>query len=399
MQAAADTPEEQQAQNEGRAASRRAAVAPTAAPTDSAWPTWLNEPAGKSPPTWQDTYQQWHDNGYVPWQKARGANPTDIQAWNVDAGSKQTKAEIDQVYINRLNEYNKANGTNIAVDSSVLGANAQPNKATWEPGHGGWIENHLGIKPELLLLAGAAIATGGFGFAGWSSAGAAGTAAGATTGATGLAGTLGMNAGMAATALNAGALNAGVTAVMGGDLKDVLRAGVTGAALSGVGGWAKEAATPFVGSAGASVASGAAMGATGAALTGGDVMQGLTRGAVAGGVSEVGKFAGDAAKSATADYGKTFSSLAGNAANVATRTALTGGDAGTAAGRFATGLASGTVGGWAKEATGSDTVGNMAGMATGSLISGRTPTRAGLLNSLIQSNFKSAGVKDPMEKV
>ena len=387
MQAAADTPEEQQALDEARQA---------------AWSA-SRERRAKSGSSYQRTMLSDEQNAIIDSAMPKGMD----KALGIGSGwykSLPGSEVLDKTYDTADEAKAAVSEWAKTIDPDKLkqaaSASYAQHQKDWDDSKGN--DDFFGIPINVasaLMLAPALIATGGA-VAGWSTGGAAAAGtAGATTGATGLAGTLGMNAGMGATALNAGALNAGVTAVMGGDLKDVLKAGVTGAALSGVGGWAKEAATPFLGNAGASVASGAAMGATGAALTGGDVMQGLTRGAVAGGVSEVGKFAGDAAKSATADYGKTFSSLAGNAANVATRTALTGGDAGTAAGRFATGLASGTVGGWAKEATGSDTAGNFAGMATGSLISGRTPTRAGLLNSLIQSNFKSAGVKDPMEKV
>lgn len=151
----------------------------------------------------------------------------------------------------------------------------------------------------------AAMAYGGWALSGAGAAGAAGAAA--ATPATGLAGTLGMNAGIGATALNAGALNTGISLVQGKNIGDSLKSGVMAAALSPVGGWAKSAiggaasgvlgktAGGIVGNIGA----GAATGAAGAALTGQDIGKGFTNGIISGAINSVGGAAGKLAKEAT----------------------------------------------------------------------------------------------------
>lgn len=265
-------------------------------------------------------------------------------------------------------------------------------------GKEGWLYANLGIKGNDLAKV-AAIAAGG-----WALMPAAGAVAatGATTAAGGLAGTLGMNAGMAATALNAGALNAGITLARGGNIGDALKSGVTAAAFSGVGGWAKDLATPIVGKTLASVASGAATGALGSAVRGADWKDGLVTGAISGGINEASRFAGGLAKESTAELGKTVSDLAGNAASAVTNTALRGGDLKKAAENLAINYAGKTAGDYAKEATGSDVVGNLANTVTTSAITGK-PNVTGLLSSFATKKpdavFANAGVANPLDRV
>lgn len=165
---------------------------------------------------------------------------------------------------------------------------------------GNWLEEF--VKQAKPFAAMGAMALGASAFGGW-----AAPAAAAATPATGLAGTLGMNAGVGATALNAGALNTGISLVQGKNIGDSLKSGVMAAALSPVGGWAKSAiggaasgvlgktAGGIVGNIGA----GAATGAAGAALTGQDIGKGFTNGIISGAINSVGGAAGKLAKEAT----------------------------------------------------------------------------------------------------
>ena len=125
--------------------------------------------------------------------------------------------------------------------------------------------------------------------------------------ASGVAGALGMNAGMGATALNAGVTNAAVNLAGGGNMESALKAGVTGAVLSPVAGWASSgvkellpdtlsaAAKNAVGS----VASGAATGGVGAAITGNSITDGILNGAKNGAINAAGNYVGGLAQEAT----------------------------------------------------------------------------------------------------
>ncbi len=189
------------------------------------------------------------------------------------------------------------------------------------------------VKPFAAM---AAMGLGASAFGGWSAGasatgGSAGIGSGTVLGggaatsssASGLAGMVGMKSGMAATALNSGALNAGITALRGGSLEDSLKSGLTAAALSPVGGWAKGVvgeATSGLGklasNAIASTAAGAATGAAGAALTGQDIGKGATNGLISGGVSAFGNAVGGWAKQ------ETGSDLVGMAASAGTKAVL-----------------------------------------------------------------------------
>jgi hypothetical protein len=176
------------------------------------------------------------------------------------------------------------------------------------------------VKQARPFAAMAAMGMGAAALGGWS---AGATTAAAATPASGLAGMVGMKSGMAATALNSGALNAGITALRGGSLEDSLKSGLTAAALSPVGGWAKGVvgeATAGLGkgisNAIASTAAGAATGAAGAALTGKDIGKGATTGLIAGGIQSFGNAVGGWAKQ------ETGSDLVGMAASAGTKAVL-----------------------------------------------------------------------------
>lgn len=238
----------------------------------------------------------------------------------------------------------------------------------------------------------------------------AGLAAGGLTAAAptaaGLAGVLGMSPGMAATALNTGAMNAGVTLARGGNIGEALKSGATAAVFSGVGGWAKDLAAPVIGNTAASVASGAATGALGAAVTGGDWKKGLVNGAISSGINEASKAVGGWARTETADMGRGISNAAGNVAAVGTNTVLRGGDLGQAAKGLATTYAGKEVNDYVKETTGSDLAGSVAQDVTTSAISGKTKLNgvSSLLDSYSEkkqpaSVYKKSGVADPMARV
>lgn len=177
--------------------------------------------------------------------------------------------------------------------------------------------------------AGAGAAAGGTGVGGSAGLGSGtvlgGGAATAPT-ASGLAGTLGMSPGMGATALNSGALNAGVSLARGNSLGDSVKAGIIGAAMSPVGTIAGNATTsalgtsvsPLVSQVAGNVAGNAAQGGVGAALTNQDVGQGIIHGAQNGIIDSAGNIVGGAVGSA-AD-----SNLAGSAASAVTKSTLNG---------------------------------------------------------------------------
>jgi hypothetical protein len=148
--------------------------------------------------------------------------------------------------------------------------------------------------------------------------GAAATAgAGLTPSASGLAGALGMNAGYGATALNTGALNAGMSLARGKNIGDSLKTGITSAALSPIAGYVGDAAGG--GYAGA-LAGSTALGGVQGAINGQGVGRGLQTGLVNGLVSSAGRYAGGLAKDAT------DSNFAGTAANSLTQSTLRGKD-------------------------------------------------------------------------
>lgn len=80
----------------------------------------------KGVPTWMDLYHEYtNQDWFKNMQKDYGGQID--RRWNADDGTRRAKQAIDDLYITRLGEYNKANGTNFAPDQSMLGADAQPN--------------------------------------------------------------------------------------------------------------------------------------------------------------------------------------------------------------------------------------------------------------------------------
>lgn len=171
-------------------------------------------------------------------------------------------------------------------------------------------------------LAPAAGAGAGAAVAGTAAAGTAATAAGA-------AGWMGMAPGLAATAVNTGLINAGVSLATGHNIGDSIKSGVAAGALSGVGGWANEAIGSATSGLGATtskvlstVGSGAVTGAAGAALTGQDVGKGALNGVISSGISAAGNVASNATKGLIGEV--TDSKTAGNIAGGLVNSAITG---------------------------------------------------------------------------
>lgn len=181
--------------------------------------------------------------------------------------------------------------------------------------------------PMLGIGAGAGTAAAGAGgadVAGLAALDSAAAAGGASAGgASGLAGYLGLSPGAGATALNAGALNGGMTALRGGNLSDALKSGLMGAAFSPITGYVSNTVG---GGALGSIAGNAASGGIRAGLTGSDILGGWEQGAVNGGVGYLGSQLGDAAKDAASDAGASdaVAKTAGAAASSATQSTLKG---------------------------------------------------------------------------
>ena len=177
--------------------------------------------------------------------------------------------------------------------------------------------------------AGTAATAGGAGVGGSAGIGS-GTVLGGGTAvaptASGLAGTLGMSPGLAANALNSGALSTGVNLAQGHNLGDSVKSGLVSAALSPVGTMASGATasalgssvSPTVANVAGSVVGSAAQGGARAALTGQNVGDGIIHGARNGVVDAAGNIVGGTVQSATG------SNLAGNAASALTHSTLTG---------------------------------------------------------------------------
>ena len=79
-----------------------------------------------APPVWNDLYKEYTNQDWFKKQQSQYGGQID-RAWNADDGTKAAKQAIDDLYTTRLGEYNKANGTNVQADQSMLGVNAQPN--------------------------------------------------------------------------------------------------------------------------------------------------------------------------------------------------------------------------------------------------------------------------------
>ena len=178
---------------------------------------------------------------------------------------------------------------------------------------------------------GAAALGAGVGALGGLGAGSAAAAA-ATTPATGLAGLLGMDSGLAATALNTGALNTGMSLARRNNIGDALKSGATGALLSPVSGYVSGLTG---GGTLGTLAGNTALGGVQGAIGGRGFGRGLQDGFVNGLVSEAGSYIGGKAS------GLTGNNFAGTAANSLTQSTLRGRDPKATLDSLATQYASG----------------------------------------------------------
>jgi hypothetical protein len=165
--------------------------------------------------------------------------------------------------------------------------------------YGGWA-----LAPEMAAAGGAA-------------GGAAGSATGGALAATGLAGSLGMQAGLGATALNTGALNTGMSLVRGKNIGDSLKSGATAAFLSPISSYVGDAVG---GGYTGQILGNTALGGAQGVLNGQGFGKGLQDGFVNGLASSAGSYMGGLAKGATG------SNFAGTAANSLTQSTLKGKD-------------------------------------------------------------------------
>jgi hypothetical protein len=116
------------------ASEQRAAPTVTAEVPASVAPATPNLPP---PPTWMDAYNKWNAEQNLPERAAKGYTTPDMWAWNTDAQHAYVKDLLDKQYLENVRQYNAIYGTNIQPDTSVLGANAQPNQTYYTPDEGG----------------------------------------------------------------------------------------------------------------------------------------------------------------------------------------------------------------------------------------------------------------------
>lgn len=91
------------------------------------------------PPDWRQIYE--------PWVKTHIEKYGGIinRPWASDEAAINQKRELDQKYIQSVEEYNKKYGTNIAPDPWALGTLSQPNEIFKAPEQKKWYENPLNI--------------------------------------------------------------------------------------------------------------------------------------------------------------------------------------------------------------------------------------------------------------
>jgi hypothetical protein len=208
-------------------------------------------------------------------------------------------------------------------------------QGVWNNGLGAFVRAGLGAAALGTGVSAVGAAGAGTTVAGTTVAGAAAAPA------SGLAGTLGMNAGLGATALNTGALNTGMGLLRGQNIGDALKSGATGALLSPVSGYVGDLVG---GGTVGTLAGNTALGGVQGLISGKGLADGARDGFVNGLVSEAGSYMGGKAS------GLTDSKFAGTAANTLTQTALKGGDASAAIDSLASQYASGQL----KDLTGLD---------------------------------------------
>lgn len=103
-----------------------------------------NTPEGKiikenPPPDWRQIYEPWSQSHLSQFGKIID------RPWSTDEATINQKRDLDQKYIQAVNDYNKKYGTNIAPDPMALGTLAQPNEIFKAPEKSKWYENPLNL--------------------------------------------------------------------------------------------------------------------------------------------------------------------------------------------------------------------------------------------------------------
>lgn len=139
------------------------------------------------PPDWRQVYEQW-----VPTHIERFGNIVN-RPWSADDAAINQKKELDEKYIQAINDYNQKYGTNITPDPYAVGTFAQPSEVYQEPEEDEWYENPLNVAAALAAIYfGGQYLLGELGAAGTAAAGEGALGTGLTAGA---GGTTGLTAG------------------------------------------------------------------------------------------------------------------------------------------------------------------------------------------------------------
>ena len=101
-------------------------------------PHFNSLPDPSPPPAWVDFYNQFQAE-----HRANYGIGID-RPWNADDDAARAKQNIDNRYVQALQDYNQKYGTTIAPDQSVLGVDAQPNTYVPKPSSGGWLDHAIG---------------------------------------------------------------------------------------------------------------------------------------------------------------------------------------------------------------------------------------------------------------
>jgi len=80
-----------------------------------------------TPPTWSDVFNAFNTQHKAVYGKEIN------RTWNSDQDAQNSKLAIDNLYQQGVDAWNKTNNGNVAVNTNVLGVNAQPNSYTPDP--------------------------------------------------------------------------------------------------------------------------------------------------------------------------------------------------------------------------------------------------------------------------
>ena len=127
--------------------------------------------AQNNPPTWNDVFNAF--NTFHTAQFGRGIN----RSWTADQDAANAKLAIDDRYKAGLDAWNKAHNSNVPLDTSALGVDAQPNAFTPDKSNNNDFLKFLGLAAGAVFLGPAIGSLFGAGGTAAGLAGAADTAA------------------------------------------------------------------------------------------------------------------------------------------------------------------------------------------------------------------------------